>query len=222
MGAAHGSAHALFDIECAWPETGCVGILGRNGAGKTTLLRAILAQGVQVTGEVHLLGRDVTHLKTHERASLGVGYVPQERDVFPRLTVRENLRMGAMRNGREADMTDVLGQFPRLAQRLGQLAGTLSGGERKMLALGRALLQRPRILLLDEPTEGVWHTVVDELAVTIERLSKSMLVVLVEQHIELVFDVASQCVVLDRGRIGLSDATPNIKTHDALHALLAP
>ena len=133
----------------------------------------------------------------------GIGYVPQEHAIFTKLTVRENLLLGCVRQPDRSGMDYVLDFFPKLAQRLQQTAGTLSGGERKMLAIGRAVLGRPRLLMLDEPTEGVWVGVIEEIAGRLKQLSQEMALILVEQHIELALEVASHAYVMDRGQVAL-------------------
>jgi branched-chain amino acid transport system ATP-binding protein len=158
-----GSSQVLFDVGLALSRRGGVAILGRNGAGKTTLMKSIVGELRPRAGRIEFDGRDHTRTPTEQRVRGGLGYVPQEHAVFGTLTVRENLRIGAMGAGDAADIDGVLDLFPKLGQRLDQPAGTLSGGERKMLAMGRALLARPKLLLLDEPTEGVWVGVIGEI-----------------------------------------------------------
>ncbi|WP_425228842.1 ATP-binding cassette domain-containing protein [Sphingomonas sp.] len=151
----YGRSQVLFGVSLLVPRQGALAVLGRNGAGKTTLLRTIMGELPATEGRVFLDGAEVTAAPTERRVRAGVGYVPQEQAVFARLTVRENLEVGAVSAGRgRRDLDRALSAFPKLGQRLAQVAGTLSGGERKMLAIGRALLGEPRLLLLDEPTEG--------------------------------------------------------------------
>ena len=219
----YGTSQALFDVSLKVPSRGGVAILGRNGAGKTTLLKTLAGDLLPARGSVRFDGRDVARLPTERRMRLGIGYVPQEQGVFGRLSVRENLIIGALtdRGGKER-MGEMLTLFPLLAKRLSQQAGTLSGGERKMLAISRALLGRPSLLMLDEPTEGVWHGVVEEIATRLEQLSKTIAIVIVEQHVKMALQVSQYCYVMDRGQIVLEG--PSARMHDdpELIRLLAP
>ena len=149
--------------------------------------------------------RSVGQLPTERRIRLGLGYVPQEHAVFGRLSVRDNLAVGALTNRDSQAVNRVLEIFPKLGQRMDQVAGTLSGGERKMLAIGRALLSNPRVLLLDEPTEGVWIGVIEEITERLILLAREIAVVIVEQHLDLALRVADRAFVLDRGRVASRD-----------------
>jgi len=152
----------------------------------------------------------------------GMGYVPQEQAVFTTLTVRENLALGAISQKDKSGIDMVLDFFPKLGERLEQQAGTLSGGERKMLAIGRALLSKPKLLLLDEPTEGVWIGVIEEIAERLELLAKEISMIIVEQHVELALRVADYAYVMDRGEIALEGTSENIKDDPQLLRYLAP
>jgi branched-chain amino acid transport system ATP-binding protein len=153
---------------------------------------------------------------------MGIGYVPQEHSVFARLSVRDNLAVGALYNYDPAATDRVLAIFPKLGQRLDQPAGTLSGGERKMLAIGRALLGDPKLLLLDEPTEGVWVGVIDEITERLVALAREIAVVIVEQHLDLALRVADYAYVLDRGRVALQGAAGEVRNDKELLRYLAP
>ncbi len=159
---------------------------------------------------------------TEKRVRRGMGYVPQEQAVFTTLTVRENLNLGAISQKDKSGIDMVLDFFPKLGDRLGQQAGTLSGGERKMLAIGRALLSRPKLLLLDEPTEGVWIGVIEEIAERLEQLAKEISMIIVEQHVELALRVADYAYVMDRGEIALEGPSMDIKDDPQLLRYLAP
>jgi branched-chain amino acid transport system ATP-binding protein len=166
---------------------------------------------------------EITRLPTHLRARRGLGYVPQEQGIFGKLTVKENLTVGALRvRADDEGMERILALFPKLAQRLQQVAGTLSGGERKMLAMSRALLGRPKLLMLDEPTEGVWVGVIEEIAERLEVLAQEMCLLIVEQHVELALRVAHYCYVMDRGSIALQGPSATLRSDPALIRLLAP
>ena len=163
LDAGYGRSQVLFDVNIGIPWRGGVAVLGRNGAGKTTLMKTIVGELASSQGELSFDGRDITRRRTEERVRSGIGYVPQEHSVFARLSVRDNLAVGSLSNSDASAVDRVLAIFPKLGQRLDQPAGTLSGGERKMLAIGRAMLGNPKLLLLDEPTEGVWIGVIEEI-----------------------------------------------------------
>ncbi len=206
-----GESHVLQGVSFAVPEGGVTALLGRNGVGKTTTLRAVmgLAPG---RGRIVLGGEDVTRLATHRIVQRGVGYVPEDRDIFASLTVEENLRL-AERNG-SARYDLVWELFPMLRPHLGQRAGTLSGGEQQMVAIARALLNENRVLLIDEPTKGLAPNLVTEVARVLERVAELTTVLLVEQNLGVVRRVAGGAVVLDQGRV--------VHTGDARELLAAP
>ncbi|CAN7340285.1 ABC transporter ATP-binding protein [Bradyrhizobium sp. LjRoot220] len=220
--AGYGRSQVLFGVTMAVPWRGGVAILGRNGAGKTTLMKAIVGELPLLAGSVSLDGRSVGALPTEQRIRLGVGYVPQEHAVFARLSVRDNLAVGALTNRDSQAVNRVLEIFPKLGQRMEQVAGTLSGGERKMLAIGRALLSEPRVLLLDEPTEGVWIGVIEEITERLILLAKDIAIVIVEQHLDLALRVADRAFVLDRGRVALSGSSQEVRDDPRLLQYLAP
>jgi branched-chain amino acid transport system ATP-binding protein len=217
----YGRSRVLFDMSLAARRRGAVAVLGRNGAGKTTLLKAIVGELAAGGGTISLEARDITRMPTERRIRLGLGYVPQEHSVFGRLSVRENLEVGALAN-RDSSIDRVIAMFPKLGQRLKQPAGTLSGGERKMLAIGRALLSNPKLLLLDEPTEGVWVGVIEEIAERLQELVKEIAVVIVEQHLELALTIADYAYVLDRGRVALEGRSATVHEDPRLLQFLAP
>lgn len=222
LDAGYGRSQVLFDVNLGIPWRGGVAVLGRNGAGKTTLMRTIVGELALSKGEMKFDGRDIARAKTEDRVRMGIGYVPQEHSVFARLSVRDNLAVGALVN-RDSTATDrVLAIFPKLAERLDQPAGTLSGGERKMLAIGRALLGDPKLLLLDEPTEGVWIGVIEEITERLIALAKEIAVVIVEQHLDLALRVADYAYVLDRGRVALQGAANDVRRDPELLRYLAP
>jgi branched-chain amino acid transport system ATP-binding protein len=220
--ASYDRSQVLFGIGLKAPRRGAVAVLGRNGAGKTTLMKTIIGEMAAHAGDIRFDGRDATRLPTDQRVRLGLGYVPQEHGVFGRLSVRENLQVGAAAAGDRRAIDTVLSVFPKLGQRLGQPAATLSGGERKMLAIGRALLSRPKLLLLDEPTEGVWIGVIEEIAERLRALVREMAIVLVEQHLELALGVADYAYVLDRGRVALEGPSASVRGDARLLQYLAP
>jgi len=207
--AGYGDSVVLEDVSFALQEGGSLALLGRNGVGKTTLLLTLMGITRLRRGRVSWRGSDLTVLPTHLRAHAGLGWVPQERCVFPSLTVEEHLLVVA----RPGDWTlqRVYELFPRLAQRREHLGNQLSGGEQQMLAIGRALMVNPTLLLLDEPMEGLAPVVVQELASLIRRMvgQSRMALILVEQHARLALGLTSDALVLERGRVvhrGLSSA----------------
>ncbi|MEI7967572.1 MAG: ABC transporter ATP-binding protein [Betaproteobacteria bacterium] len=219
----YGTSQALFGVSIKVPSRGAVAILGRNGAGKTTLLKSLAGDLPVSGGVIRFDGTDCTRLPTERRVRRGLGHVPQEQGIFAGMTVRENLLIGGMadRSGRDR-MDEMIALFPRLGQRLSQKAGTLSGGERKMLAISRALLGRPHLLMLDEPTEGVWHGVIEEIAQRLEELTREMAVLIVEQHVQLALRVSQYCYVMDRGHIALEGPAAEVRDDPNLVRLLAP
>lgn len=219
----YGTSQALFDVSIDVPSRGGVAILGRNGAGKTTLLKTLAGDLPPRAGSITFDGTDTTRRPTEARVRAGLGHVPQEQAVFGGLTVKENLLIGQMADrSRESKLEEMITLFPRLGERLSQKAGTLSGGERKMLAISRALLGKPYLIMLDEPTEGVWHGVVEEIAERLQKLTQDIAVLIVEQHVELALRVAHYCYVMDRGRVALQGPTEEIRNNPELVRLLAP
>lgn len=222
LSAGYGRSQALFGISLKAAPRGAIAVLGRNGAGKSTLLKALFGELAPTAGTIRLDGAPIESESAERRVRRGIGYVPQEHSIFAKLTVRENLLLGCVRQPDRSGMDYVLDFFPKLAQRLAQTAGTLSGGERKMLAIGRAVLGRPRLLMLDEPTEGVWVGVIEEIADRLKQLSKEMAVILVEQHIELALEVAQHAYVIDRGHVALEGPSAAVKSDPQLMRHLAP
>jgi branched-chain amino acid transport system ATP-binding protein len=199
--AGYGEAIVLDGLSLELAEGGSLAVLGRNGVGKTTLLATIMGCSSVVGGTIHWRGRDITHVSTHHRARLGIGWVAQEREIFPSLTVEENLTVAA-RPGAWTLQT-LCALFPRLAERRHHLGTQLSGGEQQMLAIGRALMTNPALLLLDEPLEGLAPIIVEELATAIARMIgvSGTAVVLVEQHAGLALSLTRDVVVIERGMI---------------------
>ncbi len=193
-----GESHVLQGITFDVEEGGVTALLGRNGVGKTTTLRALMGL-VDRRGTIEFAGDDIRQMPTHKIVRLGVGYVPEDRDVFAALTVDENLRLAERDDETRYDLVYEL--FPELRDRGKQAAGTLSGGQQQMLAIGRALLNNNRVLLVDEPTKGLSPLLVTEVATVLERVSELATVLLVEQNLGVVQRVARDAVVLDTGRV---------------------
>jgi branched-chain amino acid transport system ATP-binding protein len=199
--AGYGEAVVLDGVSFTLPANGSLAVLGRNGVGKTTLLLAAMGFVALARGSVWFKGRDISRLPPHKRALMGLGWVPQERDIFPSLTVEENLTATA-RPGRW-DLGSVHALFPRLKERAGNMGNQLSGGEQQMLAIGRTLMTNPALLLLDEPLEGLAPIVVEEVAAAISRMKKdeSIAIILVEQHAELALGLTDEAIVIERGTV---------------------
>jgi len=197
------ASQVLFDISFGIPRTGVTAIVGRNGAGKSTLLQTIMGFIKPTSGSISHEGVDITNSSTYSRTRLGIGYVPQDRPVFSDLTVRENLIIGASRLPRDqrSNLAPVLEIFPKLADRLDQKAGTMSGGERKMVGIARALIGQPKLLVMDEPTEGVWHGVVDEIKDRLIIYGKNNAILIVEQNLDFISAISSQILLIERGVI---------------------
>ena len=205
----YGDAQALDGVSLNAAETELVAIVGANGAGKSSLIRTIAGIEQPRSGRIRFRGNDIAGLPSHKVCNLGIGQVPEGRQIFPSLTVLENLEMGAMlprARAKQADtLAEVFAMFPQLAQRRSQIAGTLSGGEQQMLAIGRCLMGQPELIMLDEPSLGLAPTLVQELFQTIRQLSRRRLtVLLVEQNVAMSLKLADRAYVLENGRIVLS------------------
>ncbi|MDR5804744.1 ATP-binding cassette domain-containing protein [Caballeronia sp. LZ001] len=202
--AGYGSIPVLFNMDFSVPEGASVGILGHNGMGKTTFLKTLIGALKATAGEITLAGEDITHLKPHERARRGLAYVPQGRGLFSTLTSYENLRLGAYKTGENAAsaIDDTLKYFPRLERLMDRQGGSLSGGEQQLLALARALIGNPTILLLDEPTEGIQPSIIEEIAETLVALrsERGLAIVLVEQNLDFIAAVSEKVLVIRRGQ----------------------
>ena len=217
----YGQIHALKGVGLEVQRGEIVAILGNNGAGKTTTLKTISGLLVPRRGRIALEGQALSGVPPHEIVLRGIGYVPEGRRIFNRLTVRENLMMGAYLrkdDGVPADLERVFTLFPVLRERLGQVAGTLSGGEQQMLAIGRALMANPRLLLLDEPSFGLAPLVVQEIFRIMEliRRERRVGILLVEQNASLALEVADQAYLLETGRVVLGGPAAQVKQDEAV------
>ena len=203
--AAYGRVPVLMGVDFRLKAGEFLGILGHNGMGKTTLMRTLMGFIPPTAGGVTFLDRDITDLKPHERARLGLGYVPQGREIFPALSVRDNLRMGCVAGGREdrGVIDGTLDLFPRLKRLLDRQGGALSGGEQQLLALARCLCTEPKLILLDEPTEGIQPSIIEEIAETLKALREKtgVSMILVEQNLEFIASLSSRVLVIQKGRI---------------------
>src|SRR5512139_1140231 len=213
--AGYGETVVLEDIRFALGPSETVSIIGRNGVGKTTLLATIMGHTTLHGGRVALHDKNISTLATYRRVAAGLGYVPQEREIFPSLTLRENLEV-ASRPG-PWTITTVFELFPRLAERADNRGNQLSGGEQQMLAIGRALIGNPTVLLMDEPSEGLAPVIVEELARAVKRLTQagSLATVLVEQNSRLALDISPRAAVMDRGCIVYDGSSETLRNDPA-------
>ena len=205
----YGAIHAIRGVSLEVNQGEIVSLIGANGAGKTTILHTITGLKKATSGAVELEGRNLLTTPPHQIVTLGMAHVPEGRHIFSQMTVQENLEMGAYirsdRSGIQEDMADVFRRFPRLQERRSQLAGTLSGGEQQMLAIGRALMVRPRILLMDEPSMGLSPLLVKEIFSIIRELNATgMTVLLVEQNAKMALSIAHRAYVMETGTIVMS------------------
>lgn len=192
-----------------------ISIVGRNGVGKSTLLELIVGRATRHSGQILLEATDITALPIHKRSQLGIGYVPQQREIFPSLTVREHLAIAA--RGAPWNVEKIFALFPLLDRRALSLGSELSGGEQQMLSLARALMGNPRVLLMDEPSEGLAPVVIEQLVLSLQRVveDEKLAVLLVEQRVDIALDLSQRCIVMDRGNIVFDGATAVLKEDDA-------
>ena len=219
----YGGSHILRDLSFEIPAGRVTALLGRNGVGKTTLLRTLMGLVPAKTGDVVFYDKSITHAKPFERAKAGIGYVPQGREIFPRLTVEENLRMGLATLPRGARVPErIFEMFPVLKQMMGRRGGDLSGGQQQQLAIGRALAMGPKLLILDEPTEGIQPSIIKDIERVIRSLAATgdMAILLVETYYDFARSLADQYIVMERGEILKKGAGADMEK-DGVKALLA-
>jgi branched-chain amino acid transport system ATP-binding protein len=218
----YGDSHILHGISFSLQPGGVLALLGRNGAGKTTCISTIIGFLTPQDGEIRLFGDSIAGLSPERISRLGIGLVPQGRRIFPSLSVQENLMVAQQREkttGKPWNLDRIYAMFPKLRERHAQFAGTLSGGEQQMLAIGRALMGNPRVLLLDEPSEGLAPLIVAEVGRTIRLLKEEgQSIVLVEQNRQLALDVADQVVILNTGRCVFAGAAADVLNNEELIA----
>jgi branched-chain amino acid transport system ATP-binding protein len=202
---AYGRIPILHGVSFAVKQGEFVGILGHNGMGKTTLLKALMGFLPAAGGRVHFAGSDITTAEPFRRARLGLGYVPQGREIFPALTVLDNLRMGCSKQagGEQETIDEVLEEFPQLKRLLDRVGGALSGGEQQLLAIARCLCGKPRLVLLDEPTEGIQPSIIDEIVDTLQRLrdNSGLTMILVEQNLDFIAALSQRILMIQKGAI---------------------
>jgi urea transport system ATP-binding protein len=200
----YGGSHTLRNVSIELPKGACTTLLGRNGVGKTTLLKCIMGLVPARSGSLMLEGKDITQITPYQRAELGLGYVPQGREIFPRLTVEENLLMGlATKKGGARIPAQIFEMFPVLKDMLARRGGDLSGGQQQQLAIGRALAMGPKLLILDEPTEGIQPSIIKDIERVIRTLAQQgeMAILLVEQYYDFARSLADHYVVMSRGEV---------------------
>lgn len=216
--AAYGPVPILHGVSIRVDAGEIVGVLGHNGMGKTTLLRALIGQLPVTRGTIRLERTDITRFSMARRARLGIGYVPQGRGIFGDLTVRENLQMGARLSGGEHEIADITGYFPVLERLMERPGRTLSGGEQQVLALARCLVGRPRLVLLDEPSEGVQPSIVEEIIGRLGEFQRNwkLAVLLVEQDLEVIAALASRVVIIQKGLVTAEVAPSSLYDRDLI------
>lgn len=221
---AYGATPILQGVDMTVQRGEIVGVIGRNGAGKTTLMRCLIGLIRATRGSVSLFDRDITGMPADARARAGMGYIPQGRDVFPQMTVEENLEVGKLIGGPDArKLPDlVYTYFPRLKERRRQIAGTMSGGEQQQLAIGRALIGNPVLMLLDEPSEGVQPSIVQMICEVLKSIRNEIgtTIVFVEQNLDTILAIAERCYVMDKGRISTTLSQDQINADDVRAQLL--
>jgi branched-chain amino acid transport system ATP-binding protein len=206
LNAWYGASHVLHGISLAVEPGEIVALVGRNGAGKTSTIRSVMGLMPRAAGSVRFAGAELLPLPAHARFRLGLAYVPEERRIVPGLTVRENLQLGLVATDGSIDerraIDEIAGSFPRLKERLDQQGVTMSGGEQQMLAIARAMIARPKMILLDEPSEGIMPVLVEEMGVLFRRLrDQGTTLLLVEQNVEWALKLADRAVIIDQGEV---------------------
>lgn len=202
----YGASHTLYGISIKVEQSEVVALVGRNGAGKTTTIRSIMGLMPKISGGIRFDGKDLASLRAHDRYRLGLAYVPEERRIVPGLTVRENLQLGLVASRGKIDerqaIEEIAESFPRLKERLDQEGVTMSGGEQQMLAIARATIAKPKMILLDEPSEGIMPVLVEEMGVLFRKLrDQGVTLLLVEQNVEWALRLADRAIILDQGEV---------------------
>ncbi|MGM4920635.1 ATP-binding cassette domain-containing protein [Tardiphaga sp. 813_E8_N1_3] len=206
LNAWYGASHTLHGVSISVAQGEVVALVGRNGAGKTTTIRSVMGLMSKTTGSITFDGHDLVSMKAHDRFRLGLAYVPEERRIIPGLTVRENLQLGLVASAGKIDereaIEEIAESFPRLKERLDQEGVTMSGGEQQMLAIARATIAKPKMILLDEPSEGIMPVLVEEMGVLFRKLrDQGVTLLLVEQNVEWALRLADRAVIMDQGEV---------------------
>jgi urea ABC transporter ATP-binding protein UrtE len=221
----YGGKPVLQGVDMDVREGEIVAVIGRNGVGKSTLMRTLIGLVPPTEGSIVFKGEDVSAMVAHRRARLGIGYVPQGRDVFPRMSVEENLKVGGMIGGKVGaeDYERVYTTFPVLAERRDQQAGTMSGGQQQQLAIGRVLISKPSLILLDEPSEGIQPSIVQDIARTVVDLNRrtNVAIIFVEQNLDMIRAMAQRCYVMDKGRIVAALTPADLDNREVVRRQLA-
>lgn len=220
----YGESEILHDINLSVPDGKIIALVGRNGVGKTTTLKSIMGVVKTPAGSIELSGEELLKKPPYERARCGIGYVPQGRDIFPQMTVAENLRLGLeVCGGKKQDPSELFHLFPIVEKFLPRKGGDLSGGQQQQLAIARALIAHPKLLLLDEPTEGIQPSVIQEIGAAIRTINKEtgLSILLVEQYLDFALELADECYVMDKGQIVLHVAAGEAKKEEIQQHMLA-
>jgi len=221
----YGDIKVIRGVSFRLADDQILGVLGRNGMGKSTLIRALAGLLPAWEGTIRLRDEDITRLQPHERARRGMTTVVQGRGIFPRLSVRENLEMGRIAGGggKRSRLDQVIAYFPRLGERLDQPAGTMSGGEQQMLAIGRGLMTCPALMLLDEPSDGIMPLLVQQIASVLVEINRNerMAIVIVEQNVPMVFAMTDRCIIIEKGRIVAEGSRDDVSRSEVMREYLA-
>lgn len=220
----YGESEILHNINLTVPDGKIIALVGRNGVGKTTTLKSIMGLINTPAGSIKLAGQELQKQAPYERARKGIGYVPQGRDIFPQMTVAENLRLGLeLCNGKKQDPSELYRLFPIIEKFLPRKGGDLSGGQQQQLAIARALISHPKLLLLDEPTEGIQPSVIQEIGNAIRTINREtgLSILLVEQYLDFALELADECYVMDKGQIVLHVMAGEATAQDIQQYMLA-
>ena len=220
----YGESEILHNINLTVPDGKIIALVGRNGVGKTTTLKSIMGLINTPAGSIKLAGQELQKQAPYERARQGIGYVPQGRDIFPQMTVAENLRLGLeLCNGKKQDPSELYRLFPIIEKFLPRKGGDLSGGQQQQLAIARALISHPKLLLLDEPTEGIQPSVIQEIGHAIRTINQEsgLSILLVEQYLDFALELADECYVMDKGQIVLHVMAGEATAQDIQQYMLA-
>ena len=223
--AGYGNITVLKDVTFHLNKNNIIGVLGRNGMGKSTLIRVLSGLILPSKGVIELMGENITNYAPHVRAQKRITTIVQGRGIFPKLSVYENLLMGMISQKRKINsrLDEVFSYFPIISNRLHQTAGTLSGGEQQMLAIGRAIMTDPEIMLLDEPSDGIMPALVDEITSTLKKINETnnISMIIVEQNVQMIFTLTDNCIILEKGRIVISGKKSDVENSQIMKQYLA-
>jgi len=223
--AGYGNITVLKDVTFHLKKNNILGVLGRNGMGKSTLIRVLSGLILPSKGVIELMGENITNYAPHVRAQKRITTIVQGRGIFPKLSVYENLLMGMISQKRKINsrLDEVFSYFPIISNRLHQTAGTLSGGEQQMLAIGRAIMTDPEIMLLDEPSDGIMPALIDEITNTLKKINQTnnISMIIVEQNVPMIFSLTDNCIILEKGRIVISGKKSDVENSQIMKQYLA-